>query len=377
MTELPDAGERYLRQLGEGLQAMGPEEATEVLAEVRSHLAETVGAAGTSESGESEVDVLARFGNPDVLAVRILEERGVLSGGSVVHRAALWMRVVAFATDVFLGVLTCMLILLVNDGTGSRVLSFMDESSRFRFFSLWTLLLMGVIVAALWFFQSRRRRPRSTLGMAVVGLRRVRMGPSTRIVSKRDIPGASLRSRSRTALALRTLLALALLGGVCYWFLTVTDPWGPTASEYERGSYAAVDTVSRAVWAITQVYGQVLAGQPLADPEMLLAPSGHDALTRLQERRASGSLQRYSIECIDVSPDDPSLLPLAGQSTWQTVARVMVEEYGPDSPVPNLYECRLTEAWQSAGRNGATSDGFRLESIGRPDGEENGATQTD
>jgi len=92
MTEVPDASERYLRQLGEGLQALGPEESAEIVQEVRSHLAEA-----TAEAG-GDLDVaLARFGSPDDLAKKILEERGILVENPAVPPAAGWRRAVALS----------------------------------------------------------------------------------------------------------------------------------------------------------------------------------------------------------------------------------------------------------------------------------------
>jgi uncharacterized membrane protein len=57
MTESLNASERYLQQLADGLEALGPAETSEVIAEIRSHLTEA-----TVEANGDVAFALARFG---------------------------------------------------------------------------------------------------------------------------------------------------------------------------------------------------------------------------------------------------------------------------------------------------------------------------
>src|SRR5665647_92992 len=77
MNDKPSQIDRYLKALERGLDALGPDETRDVIAEFRGLLADALVDAGGDESA-----ALARLGSPDALAARILEERGIPTAGS-------------------------------------------------------------------------------------------------------------------------------------------------------------------------------------------------------------------------------------------------------------------------------------------------------
>ena len=69
----PGATELYMRRLADGLDALPAPDRAEVLAEIRSHIAEA-----TAEAAGDQARALEAFGSPEEMATRILTERGVV-----------------------------------------------------------------------------------------------------------------------------------------------------------------------------------------------------------------------------------------------------------------------------------------------------------
>ena len=344
MAELPVASERYLTRVAEGLQALTPDEVQEVLAELRSHLTEAqadcqVDSTCDVDLRAQEAEVLAHFGSPDQLAMRILEERGVLNEGIVVPAPPMWIRVLAFATDVALGILGSMLALiigtLVNNGTNAGLMKYrFYELIDLHFFSFLTWFLVVVVVAAIWWLQSRGRRRRATLGMRMVGLCRIRMGAGKRLVVKRDIPGMSLVRTPTGVLALRIVTALVLIGGVSWWFFTVAWSEVYVRPEADVRDSLVLAYSTDAISTVTQVYGLVLAGEPASTTQMFLVPGAEDALTALVKRHASGELDRYVIVSAYLPSGYDTLDVPGNQPRGRVEMLVMVEEYAQGSDRP-------------------------------------------
>jgi len=91
--------EAFLGQVGEALEALGPDESREVVAELRALLHEA-----TTEAGGDASAALAGYGDPRTLAARILEERGVHAGPTRIASAPVGTRLAALAVDVVLWV---------------------------------------------------------------------------------------------------------------------------------------------------------------------------------------------------------------------------------------------------------------------------------
>jgi hypothetical protein len=353
MTEAQSATERFLEQLADGLEALGPDETNEVLAEIGSHLAEA-----TAEAGGDETAALARFGGPDALATRILEERGVLAGGSALPQAPLWMQLVAFSTDAALWLSACAAVLLIGDLTDQHLFSFVGPLGSVRFFSVWTPIVVAVAVAIWWWTQKHRRWSHATLGMRTMSLRRIRAGQTTRVVRKCDVPGLGRGRGARVAPVVGTLAVLAFLALFSYWFGSLM--WGQRDSNLEYRVNSALSSSSDAVLTVSQVYGGILAGDASEDLAFLFAPKADDMLSRLVERHSQGELASYDIFHVWLDSGYESL-GFPGQGTTEVVMLVEVNEYAQESAIPVTHRYRVTETWTSDG-TAAESDGFRIQS---------------
>jgi uncharacterized membrane protein len=353
MTEAQSATERFLQQLAAGLEALGPDETNEVLAEIGSHLAEA-----TAEAGGDETTALARFGGPDTLATRILEERGVLAGGSALPQAPLWMQIVAFATDAALWLSACAVVLLIGDLVDQHIFSFVGPLGSVRFFSVWTPFVVAVAVAIWWWTQKHRRWSHATTGMRIMGLRRIHVSQETRIVRRCDVPGLGRGRGARVVPVARTVAVLVFLALFSFWFGSLM--WGQRDSNLEYRVTSALSNSSDAVLTVSQVYGAVLAGSASEDLGFLFAPEADYMLSGLVERHAQGELASYDIFSVWLDSDYDSL-GFPREPKTEVAMVVAVEEFAEGSPMPTIHQYRVTKTWTSDG-TAAESDGFRIQS---------------
>ena len=206
MSEPLSASDRFLQQLADGLEVLGPTETSEVLAEVQSHLADAI-----AEAGGNESEALAQFGSPDLLAMRILEERGILRAGPAVPEARGSRRLAALVINVALWLLLLWLFSIPVVGMG--VFSSVPLAGAVLG---WTVLAALAAATLWWWVKKRRERGYVTPGMHVMGLRRIRVGQTTRMVRERDIPGLARRNGARVAAVLGVLLAVLILAAMSY-----------------------------------------------------------------------------------------------------------------------------------------------------------------
>ncbi len=321
-------GESFLLRLAEGLEALGPAETKEVLAEIRSLLAET-----TAETGGDEIVALARFGDPHVLATRILEERGVLVGGSTVPEAPAWKRTAALAIDIAFGLagLFLLVYLAMYFPRYSGELVFRPTAARYA--------LAGVAAAVwvAWWFWQRRRSGHLTTGVSIMGLRRIRVGPANRMVRARDIPGVARGVLGRIISTIAAVLVLVVLACFAHSFFLQREGFG--MRDHMVQEEAVAQYTSDAAVLVSHIYQMVLVGEQPASIQGLFAPAAGDAARALLARHAQGKMDSYEIDSVS-----PSAWP--SSPVWKTntpcrvVMLVSALEYarGSNAPVRCRYQ---------------------------------------
>jgi hypothetical protein len=175
-----DRIERFLSELAEDLELLGPIEAKEVLAEVRSHLLDAL-----IETGGDELAVLARFGPAGDLSERILEERGLLTAKPRVPDVSVWRRLVGVFTDLVMWYFAASLLSV------PFVVAFNWKNPVHP---AWLVLASVYLAAEIagtgwWLLGPWFRCSSVTTGMRVVGVQPVGVSEQTRLVRVADIPG--------------------------------------------------------------------------------------------------------------------------------------------------------------------------------------------
>lgn len=331
---LSSASERYLQRLADALEALGPTETSEVLAEVWSHISEAV-----ADAAGNEDDVLARFGSPEVLAARILEERGVIQGASAVPEAESWRRLAAVVFDaamwlVLVWLFAIPLVVIAMHGLRSYSGSVIA----------WVATAAVVAVAAWWWVKKRRERGYTTVGMRAMGLRRIRVGESTRLVRERDVPGLGAGGGGRVAAMVGAVLALLVLASLTYSVLA------NQADQRNVEAGHAVQWSGDAVSVITSLYRDVATGAPLASVEGAFSPSTRQAADELLARHSQGLVTSYAMSnmmLLEYAPWEDSSV---GENT--ILVSISVMEYPPDSDQPQVYDYRVGLVVQSSDRDG-------------------------
>jgi uncharacterized membrane protein len=166
MTALPSAAERYLRDLERCLSALPAAERAEIVAEIRSHLAERPQAAA---------DPAAALGRPEVYAASFVEERalaGALATGSSwalgralvagAQRLAWWYVVAVLAVVYLYGAILVVLGALkpffpahigvfVHDGTSVSIGTIDHPERATEVLGAWAVpVFVGAGVLVLW-----------------------------------------------------------------------------------------------------------------------------------------------------------------------------------------------------------------------------------
>jgi uncharacterized membrane protein len=341
MAETPSATERYLERLAEGLEALGPEEIADVIAEVRAHLAEAV-----ADAGGDEAAVLARFGSSDALTGRILEERGVLSADSGVPEAPVLSRLLALAADAALWLAT-LAIMSVFLAVPIASYDHAGEPDLPIVMLAWAALA-AVVLGSAWWWVARWREPgHATMGMRLLGLRRIRLGSATRVVHQRDVPG-SPRLRRLWPLIV-TALAVLLLVPI------VTSPAFDARSQTQAKIREALGDSATAQNLVTELYRSVSGGAALDELDGMYAPSARAALADLVERRTVGLVASYNVGEVDFGDWD-TRLAMWPEPAQTIVVLVTVWEHGKDpASEPALYRWRVVCEMKPAG--GSTYSG--------------------
>ncbi|NLO28297.1 MAG: hypothetical protein GX113_09005 [Actinobacteria bacterium] len=319
------AVEMYLQQLADGIEILGPAETMEILNEIQAHVADV-----TAETGEDETIALAKFGTPRELAVRILEERGLLSGPAAIPPAPAWLRRSARGIDALIwvaGFLFFGLIPLVVVFWQSTTLAGLDPLWVVGFW----LFFSGVAACSGWWsIRYRRQTERTTVGMRALGLRRVPLGEETRLVRTKDIPEQPRALRFRCLAGFSTAVAIGILG----FFVFVVAVMAATAVERANRAVVnnAISNSGAAFQMVESVYAEVEAGRLTGkDPysQSVLGPGASSAITDLVARRVAGRLAGHTAYLVPDSlnyeqwADDPVnpathvSIPVTVNEYWQ------------------------------------------------------------
>ena len=343
MNEALSASERYLQQLADGLEALGPTETSEVLAEVQSHLTDAI-----AEAGGDESEALARFGSPELLATRILEERGILRGGPSVPEARGSRRLAALLIDVALWVL-----LLWFCAIPALGMAMAPSMPLVVAVLAWIALVAAVALSVWWWAKRRRERGHVTIGMNVMGLRRIRVGQTTRLVLKRDIPGLARGNAGRVVATLVVLLAVLILASISY---SVFSSYG---SSRQVEIQNAVRDSSTGVVIVSELYRLVATGAQQGDIEGFFAPAAMDDASALVARRSEGRIDSYAINSVELLSYTPQA-EWDGNAAYETLVLVGVSEYAQGSDTPEQFQYRVGLIGESQGKGAWAGQWFIL-----------------
>lgn len=201
------SAEVYLARLREELTAAGASDVDDLVAEVRSLIAD----AATEESGGVPA-VLARMGEASELAHAILADRG--AEPLVGLPSKVWWRLAAAAPlDIAIGVSVPLaaVVPLVN----------LARTSGQPAAVALAVVLGAVSLAWPWYvWRPWRRGGRSlTPGMALAGIAVVRAGDTWRLVPLEELAALGLAMRRRSIVALAVVVAALALIGLAWVFL--------------------------------------------------------------------------------------------------------------------------------------------------------------
>jgi uncharacterized membrane protein len=329
MPRKPNTTESYLKRLAEELEALGPDETADVIAEVRAHLAEAV-----AEAGGDEAAALDRFGTSDMLATRILEERGVLSPGSGVQAAPPQRWLLALLADISLWLAGLAIVVVPF----FAIQVWAGGPSPVVVVAVLTMLALGVIGSAGWRIARWREPGNPTMGMRLTGLRRIRLGGASRVVRQRDVPGSP---------ALRPLWPLVVtVLAVCVIASVVSSVALSSRAQMRSRIEMAVHDASLGQRIVGDMYRSVMRGATRADLEGIYAVSAGGAIEQLIERRATGKVESYEVGTVSLDDYDRRLT--VWPEAFTIVVIVPVHETGKDpdaTPVAYRWEvvCEMTD----------------------------------
>lgn len=352
VTEPTSAIQQYLATLRPELDALGPRESDEVIAEIHGLLAEA-----TADAGGDENAAVAGIGSPQVLAARILEERGVLAVETRVPEVPAKLRTLATIIDVVL--LLAALILAWSFLAVPVGATFMAVGAG----RLVSVVLAVVVVAAavgvsVWWLRTARHKPGvTTSGMAVLGLRRIKVGDTTRLVRTRDIAGAVAPSRSIAAIkiALAALLVVAFAVSLGAGARDATD----------RDVETTMSAASTAATVVTEMYRGVLTGKPDDYIAGAFGPEATDAKDDIVARRARGELGSYAVLDIGATDYRTTTEDLMGHG-GDLIFTVTVIEYDNTDTAATNYRYTVRLSMESLGDGGASGQWF-IDSVERLD----------
>lgn len=366
MSDPTRSVEEYLTRLAEQLDVLGPQAAAEIVAEIRGHIGEAL----VERDGDIDA-VLAEFGSPESLATRILEERGILSGALCVAEAPTGLRLLAGLLDVAVWLFAVLAVYMVV-GVGAPL--FAQVTNLHALLAIGVFVAFGVVLGlSLWWWAAGRGLVRrATVGMRLLGLRRVRIGGRAITVRLADIPGASRPSRVLPALT----LGFALLVVVPALFSAY---WGYRENK-QMEAVGVVSDVSSAASVVGELYRQVEGGASpgaLSD-SLFLAPGARPGVTALIDRHAKGQVDGYTVDRLelvryiaDTPGIFPSFAPKAGTVVSDIVVRAHVYEYAKNSSEGRPYVVEVRQVMTSDGGLGGlfsmgySANGTQLvESIG-------------
>lgn len=341
--------ERYMQRLADGLDALRPGERAEVLAEIRGHIADA-----TVEAGGDETNALAAFGDPDEMATRILQERGMVNEDRGVRSAPAWMRWTAVGIDVG-SWLVLLCFLLVPFGVLSSVGGVATAAA-------WAYVAVVAAGTVWWWGWKRRRRGYTTAGMSIMGLRRVRVAGTTRLLQAADL-GEPRRGQGELAGSIAWAVVILLVVAAIAYGAIAGAAQNSAANRQNEVQNVARDVLD-AERAIDQVYGAALKGESAPD---WFAPQAASAGAELVARHAAGGFDAYSVDSIDLPAYKPMPLDSDELAHYTQVALVDVTEIRNDTGLAT-YEFRVVKRitdLQVSGNAMAFSGTWRIEKVTR------------
>jgi uncharacterized membrane protein len=352
MSEQLSETDRYLRRLADGLDALGPTETQEVLLEVRSHLRDAI-----AEAGGDEAAALVGFDTPDALAAHILEERGLLGDASGMPEASGARRLAVLAIDIAIWLVLLWFIIFpfVAIGVGG------PPSLTTRLL-VWSFLAAVIAGTVWWWVKKRRDRGHVTIGMRVVGLRRIRIGESTRLVRVRDLPGAGHGAVQRILAVAAAALVLFFIGAL------TAEVFSDDDSAPDAETIAAVEEAGYTTAFVSRLYREVLSGARTGDIKGMFAPGAQDAARDLIARRSAGRIDTYSIQGLQLLSSAPPEETWEEDKTYETVMLVRVGEYRRGADSGPLFTYRVVMTLRPAGGSAAAGafaweGGWVIESV--------------
>jgi uncharacterized membrane protein len=328
VTRKLDETERFLLELADGLEALGPAGSREVLMEVRSHLAEAI-----AEQHGDERAALAQFGPADQLAKRILEERGILGIQPRLPEARSWRKILAILVDLLFWFFAVAIL--------SVPFQYVVRE-RHTLHAGW-IALASVYFAALvvgsgwWWLRPWLRSGYSTTGMHVMGIQQVGVGEQTRVVRTHDIPDTRVWTASRVISAVITVGFLVMLGWSLYGNL-----WTIPRDERLGMTNDIVSCASSAVSLVGSMYLGVLNHDPEATA-YAFGPDAQVAASEIVKRHADGVLDSYAINDVSL-PDYEWPRPHWNGGPGKTAVVVRVTEQGAGTDAWAQYEFRVVLA---------------------------------
>ena len=206
------------------------------------------------------------------------------------------------------------------------------------------IYLAAVVGWISWWWGWRRRHIPATVGMSVVGLRRVHLARSTRIVRTRDIPGARRGPFEVLGALAWALLVVAIVtyGGYAW----VSGYVSSSKTNQQAQIQDALNDTTQAVSLVEDIYQKVLAGRDVTDS---FAPAALSAANQLSARHAMGVFDEYYLTQVQL-PDYKPIISYSNATGRMIVALVSITESQRQASV--TYEYRVVYRVTRAEQNG-------------------------
>jgi len=291
MRSASEIVEHYLTRLRAELDAAGAEDTEDLVAEMRSLLAEAAG-----EDPEAAAVETDRLGEPSELARGILAERGFDASAGM--SPGVWWRLgIAAPVDIAIG-----LAVPVAAAVPLYVATWFGQP---RAASVAIAIALGVAALAWPFFIWRpwRRGGRSlSPGMTLTGLAVVRAPGFWRLVRVDELGAMGLAPRRRITLAVVVaLVALALVAGTSIIGLDLGGSWLASAAisaEFSGKTVGGGVPIETQLQSVTmQVYNGLMAapGPEMSTATPYVAPEAAGELQALWERIAKQEIRTVRV----------------------------------------------------------------------------------
>jgi hypothetical protein len=263
---------------------------------------------------------------------------------------------VALLVDVVVWLAGVIAVWLLTIYVGFGTLDFLEptpEVFRVITFAAWGLTLAAAAALGWGILKIRRSPGTHSIGMRLLGLRRIRFAQDTRVVRFRQVPG--LKRSFPFVPAIAVVVGLAVVLG--YGWLSVRGSQG----QAEMAIVTAVQDSAGAVRTLSGLYQRVARGMDAEATPDTYDPSARAAVADLAARQKAGNVAAYSIDMFGLSDDTPRAgLPAPG-TTIEAV--VTVFEYGTISETIHTawdYRMRYGEVTNADGGSGW---GWRIISV--------------